>query len=207
MKNASKNNIQNLILDSIENAAAEVCENSGVNIRKMPEYYINVVIAHDLCEAFPSLGFRLELPVKDLLDKFGIVSSKSPLELRDGGKFDIVLHSRKSKKIRHVIEVKRSLNKLQIRKDALRIAALAHENHGSRRLETGYIVAIRRLKNSCKSRSLEELIDDRIDMIKSVTNNMDVSARYALFEPGEVGFSSEERLGIIVFCLQKNNAL
>lgn len=92
MKNASKNNIQNLILYSIENAAAEVCENSGVNIRKMPEYYMNVVIAHDLCEAFPSLGFRLELPVKDLLDKFGIVSSKSPLELRDGGKFDIVLH-------------------------------------------------------------------------------------------------------------------
>lgn len=207
MKFASKINVQNVILDSIEEAAAYVHEYAGVNIREMPEYYINVVIAHALCKRFPSLGFRLEMPVRDLLHKYNIENTSKSVELRDGGKFDIVLHTKKSKNIRHIIEVKRTLSKQQIKKEALRISALAHEKHGSKRLETGYIVAIRKLKDSMQSRTLEELLDNRIEWIKSVTNkNMSVSVRCSLFEPGDVGFQDNERLAIVIFCLKKNNA-
>lgn len=198
--------MQNVILDSIEEAAAYVHEYTGVNIRVMPEYYINVVIAHALCKKFPSLGFRLEMPVRDLLYKYRIEKAIKSDELRDGGKFDIVLHTKKTRNVRHVIEVKRTLSKRQIKKEALRISALAHEKHGSKRLETGYIVAIRKLKDSTKSKTFEELLDNRIAWIKLVTGeNMSVSARGHLFEPGEVGFQDNERLAIVVFCLKKNN--
>lgn len=204
MKSASKVNLQKVILDSIGEAADFVCHSSGVNIREMPEYYINVAIAHKLISAFPTLGFRLEMPVKDLLGSYGVKNYQKSEELRCGGKFDIVLHTKKNRKIRHVIEVKRTLNKQQLKKEALRISALAHECHESKRLETGYIVAIRRLKDTIKNKTVDDLIKDRVEWITSVTNkSMVITARYDYYESGELGFDSDERLVIVVFCLKK----
>ncbi|WP_067217767.1 hypothetical protein [Marinomonas gallaica] len=204
MIRATKVNIQKQIIDAIVSAAEESYDSTGVHIRKMPEYYLNVLIAHSLAKAFPSLGYRLEMPVKEALASLGLEYVQSSSELRDSGRFDVVLTSKKSRKLRHVIEVKRSLNNRQLLKEAKRLKALAMEVHESKRLETGYIAAISRLRNRPRSNNIDQLIDSRMDNIQEyLGQEMIVSCYFETLDSGSVGFPEDEALVIVVFCLQK----
>ncbi|SEG59342.1 hypothetical protein [Marinobacterium lutimaris] len=205
LKRATKINIQDAIIEAIVFASKESFENTGVHIRKMPEYYLNVLIAHRLTNIFPSLGYRLEMPVKEALLGLGVNSAENGDDLRDGGRFDIVLTSKKSRKLRHVIEVKRSLSNRQLLKDAKRLKALATERHQSKRLETGFIATVSRLKISPRANNIDGLLDTRMSNIqRCLGSSMNVSCRFQVLDSGLFGFPVHESLVVTVFCLQKS---
>jgi hypothetical protein len=202
---ATKVNLQNEIIEAIKVASAEALKKTGVHIRKLPEYFLNVFIVNELTEKFDTLGYRLEMPVKAVLTSLGVEVVNSPLDIRDSGNFDIVLTSRKSGAIRHVVEVKRSLSNRQLVKEAKRLKALALEKHESKRLQTGFIATVSRLKHSTRSLDLDKLLDKRLDTINEVLDNLaKVSCRYELLESGDYGFDQNESLLITVFCIEKS---
>lgn len=206
MNRATKIKLQDTILYAIHDAAIDVFEKSGVHIKKMPEYFINVIIANVLSNKFPSLGYRLEMPVKEVLKQSGIEKTLSPDDIRENGKFDIAITSRGSKKLRHIIEVKRSLSKRQLLKESIRLKALATESHKSKRLETGYIVALSIMKESVRSYDCESRIDSRLEYLnKKLGDAVTISCRYDVIKSDGYGLSDGESLLIAVFCIKKTS--
>ncbi|MDQ9090334.1 hypothetical protein RC083_01865 [Pseudoalteromonas haloplanktis] len=202
MTKASKLKIQDTILNSIEVSLRDAFELTGVTYRQMPEYFLNVTVVQALCEEFPSLGYRLEIPVREVLTGFGLVSTHNDADLRIGGKFDIALISRKSKRVRHVIEVKRSISQKELLKEAKRIFTLATAEHGSKRLRTGYIVSVRRLKETDRSTKCDELLDKRLAYLEQKLGEaVNVSVRYQLLDAKPFGFDEHEKLLISVFSI------
>ncbi|WP_337841465.1 hypothetical protein [Rheinheimera sp.] len=204
MARATKIQLQDSIIDALERASSEAFEKSGVHIRKMPEYFLNVFIANELSNKFPTLGYRLEMPVKEALNEFGLEDYINPNELRINGKFDIAIISRNSRKLRHIIEVKRSLSKLQLLKESKRLKALAAEQHQSKRLETGYIAAISRLGSTARSYDVDQLLDTRLGFLSDQLGDaVNVSCRYKVMEAGSYGFAPSTSLLLTVFCIKK----
>lgn len=204
MARATKIQLQDSIIDAMERASSDAFEKSGVHIRKMPEYFLNVFIANELSNKFPTLGYRLEMPVKEVLNEFGLEDYISPNELRINGKFDIAIISRNSRKLRHIIEVKRSLSKLQLLKESKRLKALAAEQHQSKRLETGYIAAISRLGSTARSYDVDQLLDTRLEFLcNQLGDAVNVSCRYKVMEAGSYGFAPSMSLLLTVFCIKK----
>lgn len=201
---ASKVNIQNTILDAIGKASKEAYEYCGVHIGKMPEYFLNVSIVRELTETHSSLGYRLEMPVKEALKMLGLESSQNPEALRANGHFDIAIISKKSKNLRHIIEVKRTLKAPQLLKEARRLKALATESHLSKRLETGYIVAVRRVKESARAHDADTLIANRINSLKEeLGDSVKISGLMEVFKGPEFGLTDNEHLLAMVLCLKK----
>ncbi|MGP9802806.1 hypothetical protein [Rheinheimera sp. NSM] len=204
MARATKIQLQNSIIDAMERASSDAFERSGVHIRIMPEYFLNVFIANELSNKFPTLGYRLEMPVKEVLNEFGLENYISPNELRINGKFDIAIISKGSRKLRHIIEVKRSLSKRQLLKESKRLKALASEPHQSKRLETGYIAAISRLGSSARSYGVRQLLDARLEFLGNQLGDVvDVSCRYRVMDAGAYGFDPATSLLLTVFCIKK----
>ena len=201
---ASKANIQNTILEAIGKASKEAYEYCGVHIGKMPEYFLNVSIVTELTETHSNLGYRLEMPVKETLKMLGLESSQNPGALRANGHFDIAIISKKSKQLRHIIEVKRTLKAPQLLKEAIRLKALATENHLSKRLETGYIVAVRKLKESTRAQDAYTLIEKRIASLKKeLGDSVNISGLMEVFTGAEFGLADNEQLLAMVLCLEK----
>ncbi|MDN3380478.1 MULTISPECIES: hypothetical protein [unclassified Pseudoalteromonas] len=203
MTKATKIQVQDTILDSIQDSLEKAHQLTGVTYRQMPEYFLNVSIVNALCDKFPNLGYRLEIPVREVLGTFGLIETSNDQDLRIGGKFDIAIISRKSKRIRHVIEVKRSISQKELLKEAKRIYTLADAEHGSKRLQTGYIVSVRRLKETLKSTKASDLIDKRLDYLSTqLEGKAKVSVRYSLLEDVQpYGFDEHEKLLISVFSI------
>jgi len=206
LSRATKIKLQDAIIDAMETASSDAFEKSGVHIRKMPEYFLNVFIANELSNKFPTLGYRLEMPVKEALNEFGLVHSINPNELRVNGKFDIAIISKGSRKLRHIIEVKRSLSKRQLLKESKRLKAFATEHHQSRRLETGYIAAISRLGSTARHYNVDQLLDSRLEFLgEQLGNAVNISCRYKIMDAGAYGFDSTTSLLLTVFCIQNAN--
>jgi len=195
MKKATKNNIKEVILDAIENAAKDYYRfSTNENLRQAPEYFINVYIARELTEKFDSLGIKLEMPVKEMIDQFDISEDSLSDELRTNGRFDLVVTTQKTGKPRHIIEVKRHFAVRAILKEASRIAALSQSNHGRKNLQSGFIVSIAKRKSSANMTPLE-LIDDRQKrIIEDIGDNFQVSALYDKLPFGKFGFADNEFL-------------
>ncbi|MCS4309155.1 hypothetical protein M2404_003518 [Rheinheimera pacifica] len=204
MTRATKIQLQDAIIDAMEKASSDAFEKSGVHIRRMPEYFLNVIIANELSNKFPTLGYRLEMPVKEALNGFGLSQYLSPQELRINGKFYIAIISIGSRKLRHIIEVKRSLSKRQLLKESKRLKALAAEGHQSKRLETGYIAAISRLGSTARSYDVDQLLDTRLEfLVEQLGDAVNVSCRYKVMDAGAYGFDSSTSLLLVVFRIKK----
>ncbi len=200
MQRATKGNLKELIIEAIDDCALYNYKMSGVHIRKAPEYLMNVNIVRRVCETFDQLSYRLEMPVKEMLKRIGIDQAIDSENIRDSGKFDIVLLSRKSLSPRHVIEVKRSLSKKQLCKEARRIASVATENHGSQKLTTGFIAAVTRVKNSVRSFDCDSLIENRIDCLYDHLGGMfNISCDYRILNGEGYGFDPGDEFMITVF--------
>ncbi|RTR40558.1 hypothetical protein EKG38_01155 [Shewanella canadensis] len=200
MKRATKGNIKNIIIDAIESAATEYYEMSGERLGKAPEYYLNVKIVDFITSKIPTLGYKLEMQVKELLEHFGVNSSDNPDDLRDTGNFDITLLSKKTKTPRHVIEVKRGIKLESLMKDARRISALAQEKHGSKRLSTGFIVFINRVSYCSRSARHQDRLDERLTCIRNqIGNHFSVTGLYHTLEKGVYGYSDDKGLSVNIF--------
>ena len=202
---ASKANIQNTILEAIGKASKEAYEYCGVHIGKMPEYFLNVSIGRELTETHSNLGYRLEMPVKDALNMLGLESSQNPKDLRANGHFDIAIISKNSKKLRHIIEVKRTFKATELLKEAVRLKALASENHFSKRLETGYIIAVRRVKESTQAHDADKLIQNRLAYLEEhLGDSINISGVSYIFKGNEFGVADNEHLLAMVLCLKNS---
>ncbi|MBH0029214.1 hypothetical protein I6F53_19860 [Pseudoalteromonas sp. SWN29] len=91
MTKATKIQVLDTILDSIQESLEKAHQLTGVTYRQMPEYFLNVSIVNALCSKFPNLGYRLEIPVREVLGSFGLDKTSNDLDLRIGGKFDIAI--------------------------------------------------------------------------------------------------------------------
>ncbi|MCJ7482454.1 MAG: hypothetical protein MUO31_05755 [Thermodesulfovibrionales bacterium] len=201
MQKATEGNLKESILIALAKAAEECAELTGVHVRKSPEYVLNTYIVKEVCDNFDILGFRLEMIFSDVFEMLGY-KPKFPSHIRKGAKFDIVLTSRNSKKPRHVIEVKRSIKEKQMVKEAKRILFVANAVHGSKRLKTGFIACVARIKK--KGTPAEIVIAARVKEIENtVGDGFKVFKSYKEYEFGELGFPINERLLLVVFEIKK----
>lgn len=200
MKRATKVNIQDVIIDTLLELAFTSVEYSKITIRKAPEYLLTVSIAQALANKFENIGYQLEMSVSKLLNRMEVAEFLDPLSLRSNGRVDILLTSRKSGKPRHIIEVKRTLKIKYLLKDVQRIKALSLEQHGSKRLQTGYLVAISDTR--CDEKR-EALINDRLDSFsQEVGSGFNISCRYNYLNAGEAGFEAFQSLLVAVFIFE-----
>jgi len=197
MPRATEGNIKKSIIKAIDKAAKEIKKLTGEHLRKSPEYILNVYIVKEICKIFQTIGFRFEMRFSDLFRVFNI-TPRFPKYIGEGAKFDIVLTSRRTSRPRHVIEVKRSISNRQIAKETKRIKFVAESNHGSRRLEKGFIVCVARIKE--RGRPAETLIENRAKIIRRIVGlRFTVTELHKMYEYGELGFAKNERLIVVVF--------
>jgi hypothetical protein len=177
-----------------------------VNIRKAPEYFLNIYIVRQICEAFQPIGYRLEMPVNELLNILELDNEFIDESIRAKGKFDILLTSRKSGRPRHIIEVKRTLKLDQICKEARRLMALASSPHENKRLKSGFIAAVAKISSTERSQNAIQIIDDRINKINEETKNeFKTSCFYRLMPPDTLGFENGDALLLTVFEISKRS--
>ncbi|KLV06819.1 hypothetical protein C9I92_00495 [Photobacterium ganghwense] len=206
MSKATTLAIQRVMLDALEHAARNAMEYSAVHIRKMPEYYLNVHIGQALSEFFPNIGYRLEMPVIHVLDKLKVSLPTSPDDLRVAGKLDLVITSRKTGNLRHVVEVKRSLLSIQLIKEAKRIKALAIEGISENRLQTGYIAAVSTLTKGNGALSESDLLESRlVGLEEEFGNEFTIDYLHKTMSEGEYGYPKNKALVVVVFRISRKN--
>lgn len=115
-------------------------ELTGDSINALPEYFLSVKIAEHLHDHFHSFSFSMEDSIPELAEEIGMHIEDEPFEYRLTGKADLVVRSKKSRKLRHVVELKRSLGIDGIRNDALRLAWICANTPLGHRAEKNYLV-------------------------------------------------------------------
>lgn len=183
MPRASKGNLKKFIIDTVEESAKHYMDVSGgSDIRDAPEYFINVQIGNAIAEKFPTVGYKLEMPVKEMTEELGTKDICCADDIRIGGRFDVVLTSRKSGKPRHVIEVKRSLKRSALVEDAKRLASLIKKSKNVVRLKSNFLVSVTRKNNTNRSIELQAFIDSRLnELIKELGAKFHVTGLYDEF--------------------------
>lgn len=185
MQRATKGNLKTLILNALEEAAAHYADVSGgMDLRDAPEHYLNVAIGNAVAAKFPRVGYKLEMPVRKMCEYLEIDDVCSTDDIRVGGRFDVVLTSRKSGAPRHVVEVKRSLGETKLLKDAKRLASLIDMSGHRQRLESNFIVSVARRSKSDRAIGTQEYLDGRVYSIEEELGvGFKVSGLYSVIEP------------------------
>lgn len=136
--------IRKVLASALENSCAVATELTGKSINALPEFFLAVKVAEFVNEHFSTFTFSIEERLFSICEEVGIdCELADPLYRIDKlTRADLVLKSKKSKKIKHVIEFKRHLNTSQIRKDTLRLAWLCASAPLGHRLEKNFLVVI-----------------------------------------------------------------
>lgn len=162
--------IRKVLAAGLENSCAVASEITGKSINALPEFFLAVKVAEYVNEHFSTFSFSMEDRMIHICDEVGIDYRKADPEFRinELTRADLVLKSKKSNKIKHVIEFKRHLKASQIKKDALRLAWLCASAPLGHRLEKNFLVVVSQLepklfdKRSLDISSLVEQISPNI---------------------------------------------
>lgn len=160
---SSPNNRINAILDALTEAHGDAQTQSRTSLNRMPESFMAVRVADYFAEHFSNFGYRLEAQVKRTFEASEILADDfdellAEPDLRADGRFDLVLHTRKTWKTAHIIEFKRGDAMRGLISDIKRLAKVcAHAKRHS--LQTNYLVLTRRCpaEKDTSDRMLERL--------------------------------------------------
>ncbi|TIC85194.1 hypothetical protein [Crenobacter intestini] len=127
---------------ALHNAATKADQRIGKSLNDVPEYYMNVLIAEHVYDAFETYTFSLEDQLSDLAKDIGFALDDLDEAYRGNGRVDLVFRSKRSKKVKHIVEMKRTLAAPALRSDALRLAMLCAKAPNGHRMEKNFLVAI-----------------------------------------------------------------
>lgn len=169
-KNVTKSAIAKALIKSVSDTANNYQNAShGRSLKQAPEYLMVVNAAAYLTDLFPQLGFRLEMPVRELLDSRLIEKNIKNKTSLARGRFDLLLTHRRSGTPRHIVEFKRSVKLSELEKDIKRICKISSAAKIDCRLQSGFIVAISTLS--------KKTIEQRTQKLKStVGKDFDVTS-------------------------------
>lgn len=94
-----------------------------------------------------------------ICEEVGIDHRKAGSEFRinELTRADLVLKSKKSEKIKHVIEFKKNIKSAQIKKDSLRLAWLCASAPLGHKLEKNFLVVVSQLEQTLLQKRTEEI--------------------------------------------------
>lgn len=155
--------IRKALAEALLIAAKQAEEQTNKKLNTLPEYFINMKIADAVFKRFPqSYKYSLEDSLQEVCQEIGMGNDfldeiEPEFRLTGSARTDLVLRSKKGK-IRHLVELKRSLNTTQIKKDALRLAAICAYAPAGHRIEKNFLLAISTFGPSIFERRTENII-------------------------------------------------
>jgi hypothetical protein len=132
----------------------------------LPEYFLSVKVAEYLHDHFKSFTFSMEDSIPQMAKEIEMDISGESDDFRLNGKADLVLRSQRSKRLKHVVEFKRSLGVTGIKKDALRLAWICANTPNGHRAEKNFLVAVTHKPESLfktRTSNIEEWIKEEFD--------------------------------------------
>lgn len=175
---SSRNNRISVLEQAIKYASTHAEQNSGLSLNKMPEYYLGVIIGQKMLLEFGNFTVRYEMGVKQLMRQANVEATDCPT-LRENGRFDLVLLTRRSYLPAHIIEIKKSVKKELMLADVKRLAYICRSVKAGSRLETNYFITV-------TSRASAKVLNERSDYINSInaqdkkTTNIHVKAPHII---------------------------
>lgn len=143
----STKSIRKALAEALLVAARQADEQTNKSLNTLPEYFINMKIADAVFSRFPtSYKYSLEDSLISIFDELDIDSNSlvdlgPEFRLTGNARTDLVLRSKRGK-IRHLVEFKRSIQTTQIKKDALRLAAICLKAPAEHRVEKNFLLAV-----------------------------------------------------------------
>lgn len=143
----SMRSIRKVLAEALKSSCESASILTGKSINALPEFFLAVKVAEYVNEHFSTFTFSMEDRMIHICNEVGIDYKKADSEFRINklARADLVLKSKKSKKIKHVIEFKRNIKASQIRKDALRLAWLCASAPPGHKLEKNFLVVVSQL--------------------------------------------------------------
>jgi hypothetical protein len=126
----------------LKDASENAYSITGKSINALPEYFLSVKVAEYVHIHFKSFTFSMEDSIQKMTNEIGMDISDEPDYFRLNGKADLILRSQKSKRLKHLVEFKRSLGIKGIKKDALRLAWICANTPEGHRAEKNFLVAV-----------------------------------------------------------------
>lgn len=158
--------IRKVLAEALKNSCDLAQELTGKSINALPEFFLAVKVAEYVNEHFSTFNFSMEDRMIHICDEVGIDHKKTGAEFRINKltRADLVLKSKKSKKIKHVIEFKRNIKPAQIKKDSLRLAWLCASAPLGHKLEKNFLVVVSQLE--------QKILDKRTNEISNLVRNI-----------------------------------
>ena len=171
-----------VLVEAVKDASEYSHGMTDRSLNHLPEYFMSVKVAEYLWDKFRRLTFSMEDNLVEVFKEVGINDTgKIPAEYRADGlsRVDLVVRNYGNKKIRHIIEFKRSLNTSQIKKDVERLTWISANSPERLRLNKNYLIAVTHRKPS--------LFEKRTKDIEGWASNVsnDVTVRFSLIDLSE----------------------
>lgn len=155
--------IRKALIEALLIAAKQAEEQTNKKLNTLPEYFISMKIADAIFKRFPtSYKYSLEDSLQSVCQEIGMENDfldeiEPDFRLKGNARTDLVLRS-KAGKIRHLVELKRGLNTVQIKKDALRLAAICAYAPAGHRIEKNFLIAVSTYTPSVFTQRTEDII-------------------------------------------------
>lgn len=137
--------IRKVLALAVHDACDIANELTGESINALPEYFMSVKVAEFIHDHFSTFTFSMEDTLHNLCKEASINYEEIDPEYRieKTTRVDLVLRSKSTRKIKHIIEFKRHLHTTQIEKDIKRLAWLCVNSYAdSGSMEKNFLVAI-----------------------------------------------------------------
>ncbi|QYK04740.1 hypothetical protein [Shewanella zhangzhouensis] len=169
--------IRQQLVEGVKKAAREAVDKTGCSVNDLPEYFMAVKVADHVYETMQTYAFTMEDSFQSICDEVGI--EELPEECRGNGRADLVLRSVKTRRVRHVVEFKRSIKKAELKKDAIRLAKLCQHAPSQHRIEKNFLVAVTHASDDLAIAREDEikewLADSQIDDVAVKAIEIDLS--------------------------------
>lgn len=126
----------------MKEASTNASAMTGESINALPEYFLSVKVAEHLHEHFKSFTFSMEDSISKMAEEIEMDISDEPECFRLNGKADLIIRDQKSKRLKHLVEFKRSLGVKGIKKDVLRLSWICANTPKGHRAEKNFLVAV-----------------------------------------------------------------
>ena len=181
MRSSRENRINEIVnaLKAAHEHSSHACKKP---LRDMPEYFMGTRVGEHFFNRFSNFGYNLEASVAEILEQAGVPDYNQEAletfpELRQNGRFDLVLLTRKRGRPAHIIEFKKGHNLAELKKDIERLARLADAVPQGSRLETSYLVFItkRTLSRTMSdwNERLQEIVSESLIGQGKIVNDVD----------------------------------
>lgn len=168
--------VRKVLAESLFSVCNDAENLTGKSVNSLPEFFLSVKVAEYINEHFSTFNFSMEDSLAGLCESVGIdyEDVDSEYRIEKNTRADLVLKSRKSNTVKHIVEFKRSIRSTGIKKDVLRLAWICASAPAMHRIEKNYLVVI--------SHGAPELFHKRTEEIRALANSVSSSV-VVRFEP------------------------